>query len=146
MKQLPQDGHHVFVDNPYSSCTLAEKLLQEKHLYTCTARADRIPDCVKQQTLRGQAAEQACGTVKWAARGDVVALTYYDNKPVAMITTGYHTLDNVTFTRPRVRIDAATGLPHNEMVELTRLNVIHDYNCHMDGVNVADQLTGYYSC
>ena len=70
----------------------------------------------------------------------------YDNKPVPMITTGHHTMEDVTFTRRRVRIDAANGLPHTAMVELTRLNVIHDYNCHMDGVDVADQLRGYYSC
>ena len=146
MGQLPGDGHHVFVDNLYSSCNLAEKLLEKKHMYTCTARSDRIPEIVKQKTLHGQAAEQARGTVKWAARRNVVALTCYDNKPVPMITTGHHTMEDVTFTRRRVRIDAANGLPHTAMVELTRLNVIHDYNCHMDGVDVADQLRGYYSC
>eukprot|EP00117_Sycon_ciliatum_P014658 scpid46239/ scgid14827/ PiggyBac transposable element-derived protein 4 len=146
MRQLPGDGYHVFVDNLYSSCLLAEKLLEDNKLYTCTARSDRIPDCVKQTVRRGQGAEEARGTVKWACRRNVVALTVYDNKPVPMITTGHHKLEDVVYTRKRTRINLDTGLPHTEDVELKKLNVIHDYNSNMNGVDMADQLRGYYSC
>ncbi|XP_065182610.1 piggyBac transposable element-derived protein 3-like [Sycon ciliatum] len=62
------------------------------------------------------------------------------------MTTAHHDLEVVTFTRPRCQVNPETHLPHTVDVELTRLNVIHDYNCFMDGVDVADQLRGYYSC
>eukprot|EP00117_Sycon_ciliatum_P020637 scpid81604/ scgid18325/ PiggyBac transposable element-derived protein 4 len=105
MKQLPSKGHHVFVDNLSSNTRLAEILLERGQLYTCTARADRVPTCVKQPVKKGQAAKDAQGTTKWAARNNVVVLTYYDSKPVAMLTTAHHTLEDVTFTRPRVRFN-----------------------------------------
>ena len=60
--QLQATGHHVYVDNLYSSAKLAEKLLTLDHLYTCTARADRIPSCVRQDVLEGDAAAQARGS------------------------------------------------------------------------------------
>ena len=146
MKQLPSSGHHVYVDNLYSNTLLAEKLLSLGHLYTCTARKDRVPSMVMQPVLRGQAADQAKGTVKYATRRNVVALSYYDSKPVPMLTTGHHVLEEVTYTRPRVRMNPAAGRPHTVEVDLKKLNVIRDYNENMDGVDLADQLRGYYSC
>lgn len=72
-----------------------------------------------------------------------MALTYYDMKPFAMLTTAHHEIANVTYTRPRVRFNAQTGqtgLAQTVDVEITKLNAVHDHNCFVDGVDVADQL------
>ena len=83
--------------------------------------------------------------LKWAPRRNVIALTYYDTKLVPMLTTGHHTLEEVTYQRRRTRLDQVTNLPRSVQVELSKFNVVHDYNTSMDGVDVAVQLRGYYT-
>ena len=53
-----------FADNPHSSMPLAEKLLENGFIYTCTARADRVLKEVRQQVVSGAAAKAARRTRK----------------------------------------------------------------------------------
>ena len=145
MALLPNAGHHVFVDNLYSSAILAEELFAMGHLYTCTARKDRVPSAVMQEVAKTKEQLAAVrGTTKWAARGNVIALTYYDAKPVPMLTTAHRTLEEVTFQRRACRLNPTTRRPETVMVDKTRLNVIHDCNSFMDRVDVADQVRTYF--
>ena len=142
---LPSPGHHIFADNLYSSAALAQELLSKGHAYTCTARSNRVPECVKQDTPRSTAVRAARkGTVKWASRGDVVALSVFDSKPVNMPTTGHRTLEEVEYTRKHPGYDQEAGTWKMIASVEKRLNVIDDYNNFMNGVDVADQLRTNY--
>ena len=144
-RQLPAKAYHIFADNLYSQVGLAQKLRDEGFLFTCTARVNRVPAIVKQPVLRGAMATAAKGTIKWAAQGDVVALTYYDNKPVPMITTAHRTLEEVIVQRTHPGL-APDGTYRMVTVDVPKLNVINDYNHGMDGVDLADQLRTNYTC
>ena len=106
-----------------------------------------IPPCILQQEeTTKEKIELARGTLKVAKLiGDekingLVAMSYYDTKPFYMLSNAAHNVEFVT--KKRKLFDRST----NSMKEAPfyHLNVINDYNMHMNNVDIADQLRGNY--
>jgi len=129
---LQDSGHHIYMDNLYSSPTLF-KLLRERGLGACgTVREDRrgMPKKLfKPKMIKGE--------MKTAVlEGEVQALKWMDKRAVKVLTTIHGT--SMVPKRRRSRL-AIGGIE-----EVMKPTAIEQYNQHMGGVDKSDQLLSYY--
>jgi hypothetical protein len=93
-------------------------------------------------------AEQLRGTTKTKAARlmdsqncpDLLAALVYDTKPVHLLST---VADCVEWTVMRKKVWSQKE-KKKDFVQSLRLNMIDDYNHHMNSVDIADQLGGVY--
>nr|CAH7724533.1 unnamed protein product [Callosobruchus chinensis] len=130
VKQLLQDylgkGHILYIDNFYSSVSLAEYLLSEKTGMVGTLRANRrgTPKNLMNSKLKE-------GEAIWKRKGKVVVSKWKDKREVRMISTCHK--------HEMVKVKTRRGS------EKMKPKCILDYNAHMSGVDRADQMMSYYS-
>nr|CAI5838222.1 unnamed protein product [Callosobruchus analis] len=129
VKQLLQDylgkGYILYVDNFYTSVSLAEYLLSEMTGMVGTLRANRrgTPKNLMNAKLKE-------GEAIWKRKGGVVVSKWKDKREVRMISTCHK--------HEMVKIKTRRGS------EKLKLKCILDYNAHMSGVDRADQMMSYY--
>ena len=81
--------------------------------------------------------------MRYVRQGDSVCIQWRDCKPVTFVTTMHRATDEGAQCRRRVR-NPDTG--HHQQVNVQRPQAIADYNSFMGGVDVSDQMIGYYNC
>ena len=99
-------GYHLFVDNFYTSMTLAKDLFHRGTLLTGTILDSRrdFPASLKKGKEWGKGKEK--GTMFWERDAPVLALQWVDNKVVSMITTSGNAIETHQVNRKR-----KTGVP-----------------------------------
>ncbi|MCG7879142.1 MAG: transposase [Candidatus Thiodiazotropha taylori] len=126
---LLHGGHHVYMDNYYTSPELFDEL-SIRETYACgTVRKNRkeFPEAlkVKQRMLQGDSI--------FRRREDLLALKFYDKREVHMLST-IHTATNAIFDKRD-----QNGQPK------FKPSCIADYCKFMGGVDLSDQNMKYYS-
>jgi hypothetical protein len=83
-----------------------------------------------------------------------LALLWIDNNPVTMLLTIYIIEEEESRINKERRWSQETSTNSNKIKSVFRnsickvlsiLKIINDYNYHMGGINIADQLRSYYS-
>lgn len=153
VRQLPYTRlpFNIYMDNYFTSAKLFQQF-----------RNDGIGACGTARRQAGIPKElQVDKAIKldWDTRsgiviGGVLAVFWQDNGPVTMMTTIHGMVGEEwevmrEWRQPR---DTSTNVTRVQSIfgnspwkELKILKVIDEYNCHMGGVDIADQLRSYYS-
>ncbi|KAK3238376.1 hypothetical protein CYMTET_51605 [Cymbomonas tetramitiformis] len=123
-----------------SGCTLEKSWGAE-----CAVLVDvvTLPACVVQDVVTRKAElEATVGTIKVARSFDFTTLAFsiYDSKPVHLMSTHHSAIKVIPKTR---KVWDAKESRCNDLA-YTRLNAIDDYNHHMNGVDICDQLRNQY--
>lgn len=129
-------NHHVFYDNFFSTVKLAEDLLEDQ-IYSCaTARANRkdFPKDLAANNPRVKRLKQ--GEALFRQKNNVVATTWKDKKVVHFISTESNPVGNETVNRKQ---------RDGTVVQVPTVPVVKSYNKSMGGVDLHDQLRGYYA-
>ena len=122
-------GHHIFADRFYASVPLVEELEARQTGYTGTLVQNRqhLPKEVWDKKFRLQRGEQRA----WRD-GRKLVLGWWDKgKPTVMISTVYSAGWKTYESRNNTQV--------------TKPLVVYQYNQKMGGVDIADQLSTYYS-
>jgi hypothetical protein len=152
--QLPywKKTFNLFMDNFFSSIPLFS-YLRAKNIGACgTVRSNsrKFPKELKVSKTVKMAWNSRSGIVV----DDVLAILWMDNGPVTMLTT-IHGLEGDNWKVEKLRRKPrTTSLNAAKVREVFGDNsqqllkipcVVNDYNLHMGGVDIADQLRGYYT-
>lgn len=129
---LENKGYHVYTDNFYSSSPLFRELHLKGFEATGTVRSNRkgISKTFQQKTLQKGEVNNEVMT------GNITCLEWKDKRDVTMMSTRPDT-GLVDIKRKTRAAEQGT-----EMVKKPKL--IHEYNSHMGGVDISDQLVRYY--
>lgn len=151
IKELPTDkSFNIYMDNYFSSIGLFN-FLREKKIGACgTVRTNssKFPKVLKTDK------KLEWDTLSGVVVDDVLSILWMDNGPVTMLSTIHE------ITGPENRIDKERRRPRVTSTNATKVRqvfgdavkkilpipkIIDDYNNYMGGVDVADQLRGYYA-
>ena len=129
---VKERGHHVYLDNFYTSPALFADLHCHGFGACGTVRTDRrgLPPCMKQKKMRK--GEKKCLQVDQ----HTTAIQWNDKRVVSMLTTIHS--DDVVAVQRRSRL-APSGRE-----EVEKPLAISEYNKYMGGVDRGDQLLSYY--
>ncbi|KAL6421381.1 hypothetical protein ACFW04_011926 [Cataglyphis niger] len=119
------EGRILFIDNYYTSVPLGEELLEKNTFMYGTVKINKkfLSSQAKKNQKRGE-------MMSFENRSGVKFLKWTDKRPVCMLTTSKnHRCKFVQGTNGKVKPDA-----------------VFDYNIAKKGVDLSDQLSGYYSC
>ena len=131
LEGLENRGHHVYMDNFYTSPALFQDLRCLGFGACGTVRTNRrgVPEEVKSRIQKGE-------IVTTMIDDSLMALKWMDKRPVTMLSTIH---DDSTVTKQR-RTRAVQG----GVEEIRKPVVVEQYNQHMCGVDHGDQLLCYY--
>ena len=124
-------GHVICMDSYYSSPVLFEELRQRQHGAVGTVRTSRrgLPTALREKM--GKTTSTQC-----FRNGPMLAVAWYDKRQVTLLST-VHAAETVS---KRVRDKTAPG----GFRTLQRPACADDYNQHVGGVDLCDQLMSYY--
>lgn len=129
-------NHHVFRDNLFSNVKLAEDLLDE-NIYSCaTTRANR-KDFPKELALTNP--QVKClkqGESLFRRKDNLVATAWKDKRVVHFLSTQSNPVGDETVNRKQ-RDGTVNQVPSAPVVK--------SYNKNMGGVDLHDQMRGYYA-
>lgn len=131
-ESIKRNHHHLYFDNYFSSISLLSKLFEDG-TYACgTIRTNRklYPTEISEEAKRfdrGQSTFRQCG--------NIVATAWKDNKVVNVVSTLASPTD-ITSVNRRQKDGTRVAVECPMCVAL--------YNQYMGGVDVGDQLQGYY--
>jgi hypothetical protein len=137
------------MDNLFNSQKLFTALYLAQQLAHGVARTNGRgipPSIIQQEEKNVKRAETLRGTTKAAqlhyndACPDLFAVSVYDTKPVHILLTAADCVEWIVKTRKVW--DTATQ--QRAIMKYLCLNVIEDYNHHMNSTDIADQLRGSY--
>ncbi|XP_020603908.1 piggyBac transposable element-derived protein 4-like [Orbicella faveolata] len=135
MGDYENQGYHLYVDNFYSSMTLAKHLFQQGILFTGTILENRkdFPPSLKngKQWAKGQPR----GAMRWERDPPVLAMQWVDNRVVSMICTASNANDKVQVKRKK-REGGAWQI-NNEVQQPLAFQA---YNRYMNAVDRSDQI------
>ena len=127
-------GYHLFIDNFYTSITLAKHLFQRGILTTGTildTKRDFPPNLKNgKQWAKGRAR----GSMRWERVPPVLTVQWIDNKVVSLITTSGKANETVQVNRKTRN----GGVWSTKVVSQPK--VFQTYNRHMNAVDRADQV------
>jgi len=132
VSHLQNTNVRVFMDNFYTSTGLLSEL-KMRGIYACgTVRANRrgLPTQLLPKNLK-----LAKHQYREAQNDDLTFCTWMDTKPVTLLSN-FHSPGDTGFVYRR------TGHPEQQPVLVPK--VLVDYQKHMRGVYLMDQMTGYY--
>ena len=148
---LQEKYHRVTCDNLYVSARLFREAYKHNSRVllhgVCRTHGRGFPDfCIQQEIVGKEGQEKARGTVKGARLSgdsmcpDLVAVSVYDTKPVHFMSMTCEEIKWIT------KVRSIYDKVKNKMVKVPFLclNINDDYNFGMGGVDIADQLRGYY--
>ena len=148
-QRLPNVWTRIYMDNLFNSQKLFSALYQVKALAHGVMRTSGrgFPSSVKQdEEKNANKADQLKGTTKAAVlknstdTPDMLAASVYDNKPVHLMST---VSENVLWIQKQRKVWSSSAGEMKTMSYL-RLNVIDDYNQHMNSTDISDQLRNTY--
>ena len=122
-------GHHVYMDNYYSSPELFWEL-HFKETYACgTCRSNRknMPESVTKAKLKKK------GECVFQRNGPLLCLKWKEKKDVTMLSTAHEA------------IFVETGHVNRDGKKIEKPECINYYCARMGGVDLSDQLLNYYS-
>jgi hypothetical protein len=130
--------YSLYMDNLYNSVELSEELLEEKVYTVGTLRGNRgEPEIIRRSGQPG-GPRMEVGEVVSRDNGQVMVLTWKDKKAVKCISTK-HDASMQQIARRRKH-------GHGAMERVMKPVPICDYNEHMAGVDLVDQMISYYPC
>ena len=131
LEGLEGRGHHVFMDNYYSSPNLFQDLRDLGFGACGTVRVNRrgLPAAMKATLAKGD-------TTSALIDETMMALKWMDKRPVCMLTT-IHDDSMTTKVRRTRRVQGGQE-------EVKKPVVVEQYNSYMGGVDRSDQLLSYY--
>jgi hypothetical protein len=137
------------MDNLFNSRKLYEALYRTEALAHGVARTNGRgipPSIIQKEEKNVSRAEQLRGTTKAArlinfdACPNLLAASVYDTKPVHILSSAADCVEWIVKER-----EVWSELIKNKaMMKYLRLNVIEEYNNHMNSTDIADQLRGNY--
>ena len=124
-------GHHVYMDNYFSSPELYSVLLENQTGACGTLRTNHtgVPPLIKQAKLK-KGSETIC-----ERDGDLLYIAWFDKRQVTVLTSVHN---SATFTKS-VR---SKGFPDNHR-QIVKPKAIELYSRYMQGVDRADRLLWY---
>ena len=149
--QLETEHHNCWFDNLYLSARFAKAAITHKNKIQIsgpTCKSGRgLPKCVVQEEKPGPAdvcavQETVKGAVLEGDSGipDLLAMSYYDQKPVHFLSTICESIKWIQCEKPVYCVE----MDQVEKLKFLCLNINNDYNHDMGGVDIADQLWNYY--
>jgi hypothetical protein len=148
-ERLPNKWTRIFMDNLFNSQKLFTALHRTQALAHGVARTNGRgipPSIIQWEEKNVKLAESLRGTTR-AARlhnsdqcPDLFAVSVYDTKPVHILSTVAECVEWIV----KERKVWDTTIQRKAMMKYLRLNVIEDYNQHMNSTDIADQLRGSY--
>jgi hypothetical protein len=148
-ERLPNKWTRIFMDNLFNSQKLFTALYLAQALAHGVARTNVRgipPSIIQQEENNLKLAESLRGTTKVARLHnyevcpDLFAVSVYDTKPVHILSRA---ADCVEWIAKTWKV-WDTAAQQRAIIKYLRLNVIEDYNHHMNLTNIADQLRGSY--
>ncbi len=148
-ERLPNKWTRVYMDNLFNSKKLYTALYMAQclaHGVVRTSGRGLPPSIIQREEKNKATAEKLRGTTMAArlfhssACPDLIAVSTYDTKPVHMLSM---TADCVRWDVKERSVWSA-AVQKKAMMKYLRLNVIEEYNSHMNSTDVADQLRGSY--
>ncbi|KAK3260453.1 hypothetical protein CYMTET_22200 [Cymbomonas tetramitiformis] len=144
-EQVQTPWNTLWFDNLFTSHKFLNWLYARKKLGVgvCRVTGRGLPACVIQEAVTKKAElEAAVGTIKVARSADyrTVAFSIYDSKPVHFLSTHHNSVKLVNKTRKIWDVNEGRKVD----LEFQRLNAIDDYNFHMNGLDICDQLRNQY--
>ena len=121
-------GFHVYTDNFYTKPGLADELFQQKTFLTGTVRTNSkgIPEGCKRKLAVGD-------QCSWR-RGELLFTLFREKKsqtkPVLLLSTAHNAVSTTINRRDK---------------EITKPQMVLDYNKHMGGVDVSDKMVCHYA-
>ena len=137
------------MDNLFNSHKLFSALYLAQALAHGVARTNGRgipPSIIQREEKNVKLAESLRGTTKAArlhnsdACPDLFAVSVYDTKPVHILSTAADCVEWIV----KKRKVWDTAAQQRAIMKYLRLNVIEDYNHHMNSTDIADQLRGSY--
>ena len=154
VKQLPHSKtFHVYMDNYFSNIPLF-KYMRDNGIGACGTVRTNSAKFPKELKV-GKTLSLDWNTLSGKVIDNVLATLWIDNGPVTMLTTIHEICGDewkVIRNRRRPRETSSNANTVRQVFgnaprkELAIPKVIDDYNHHMGGVDIADQLRGYYNC
>ena len=149
--QLKSKHHCLWMDNLYMSAQFAKRSINSKNKVKVHGVARNhmkgVPKIIQQQEMQNETqALSVKGTVKVAVlkndpdMKDLVAISYYDSKPVYFLTTVLKNVTWATLTK-KVYNPQTSKMYH---MKFLRPNFADDYNQDMDHVDITDHLAKSY--
>jgi hypothetical protein len=138
MAPLLNQGYCLYTDNFYSSPTLFSYLFQNRTPAVGTVRENRKG--FPKNGLGGLSKHDIRGTTKWIRKDELLFVKWRDTRDVSVLSTMHSGNDQVMVTR--------NTKDHNHnlrVLNILRPKCIADYNQHMGGVDLSDQLIVYYN-
>ena len=134
MHNYLNQGYHLFVDNFYTSMTLAKHLFERGTLLTGTILDSRRDFPASLKKGKEWAKGKPKGTMRWERDAPVLALQWVDNKVVSMISTSANANQTNQVNRKRKAGGtwSATSVPQPEVFRI--------YNQYMNAVDRSDQI------
>ena len=143
MKNLLNQGYHVFFDNFYTGVDLLNKLFSEATLATGTILQSRrnFPPELKETSFEWNRGSER-GDMRWTRIDDILCVQWKDKKLVTLMTTAYkHSPNEHQLVNRMIKNKDGKW----EKTSIRRPTVVGHYNDGMGGVDLSDQLIGKYN-
>lgn len=131
-RKILNKGHHVYMDNFFTSPALFDNLFKEKIYCSGTVRTNRkgMPQAIKSAKLKNR------GDSIIMQRGNLSAVSWKDKKNVTYLSTNCDSTESTTVMRRQ---------KDGSVKEMPCPSVVPSYNQYMFGVDRADQIRTQYS-
>ena len=142
MNEYLDQGYNLFVDNFYTSPTLASDLFARKTYLTGTLDRTRkgvppeVIDCYKNLSSK----HKHRGEGLYVRDGCIVYSTWKDTKCITVLSTKYPGYSDNTVKRNTKDTEG-----HHQKKDVPIPSPVYHYNKHMGGVDKSDQLIHYYN-
>ena len=136
MRPLFNQGYHLYIDNFYTSAVLVKDLFRQGVATTGTIRENSrgFPPSLKNGSEWSKAGNVERGSMRWVRDPPILALQWFDNKVVSMLTTIENANDSIQVERK-----SKTGGVWRPIV-VQQPQAIASYNCYMNAVDRSDQI------
>ena len=148
--QLETEHHNCWFDNLYLPARFVKAAItqeQDSNLRSDSQEWQGSPKiCCARRKNKSNRCACSSGTVKGAVLEvdseipDLVAMSYYDQKPVHFLSTICESIKWIQCEKPVYCVEP----DQVETLKFLHLNINNDYNHDMGGVDIADQLGNYY--
>ena len=133
MEPYLRQGYHLFIDNYYTLLPLLNHLYVDGTRCVGTMRSNRGP--AELRSAKAWAKRVARGDMRYVRVNEVAVIQWKDKKPVTLASTLHRATDQTACSRNTRGADG----DHME-TQISRPTAFRDYNQHMGGVDVGDQI------
>ncbi len=136
-KEFLGSGYHIYCDNFYTSPVLFQHLYNLGFGACGTIRDTRIG--VPKTKVNALTRKSPWGSIRWIRQGSLLFTKWMDTREVSVCTTLHTAYLGDTVKRV---CKSSSGYKN---VDVPVPTAVKDYNRFMGGVDLSDQLIGYYS-